>query len=84
LYNKGNALGKLGNYNAALPFFDKILSLNSSDTKALKSKQDLQAKLNKQRAIPSNTGSQNKIGSSNNIGTPNSFRLPNPSSIPIK
>jgi tetratricopeptide (TPR) repeat protein len=90
LYNKGNALGKLGNYNAALSSFDKVLSLNATDSTALKSKQDIQAKLNKQRTTPSNIGSSsnirssNNIGSSSNIGSPSNFAIPNPTSIPIK
>ena len=54
LYNKGNALGKLGNYNGAISLYDKILSINSTDAKAAKNKADVQAKLGKQKGGATN------------------------------
>jgi tetratricopeptide (TPR) repeat protein len=50
LYNKGNALVKLGNYNGAISYYDKVLSFNSTNAKALKGKSDVQAKLDKQKS----------------------------------
>jgi tetratricopeptide (TPR) repeat protein len=49
LINNGIALAAQGNYNGAISFYDKVLSLNSTNAKALKGKSDVQAKLDKQK-----------------------------------
>ena len=46
LNGKGEALLKLGNYDKAIPYFDKILAINSSDSGLL-----VEASKNKQLGL---------------------------------